>query len=223
MDGESAQAGESWHGRNEIVKARIHGVVCSLEDTMMTVMRDAMTKDIVHGNYSPQNQPVDFCSALQHAIRSNRFEFSWGPDPFPVILTDVCVMLYIAKNAASNACKYGGPGPIKMEVSLLDNELRLMCKNPPGEGHEELMKLENPAVVFEKESRLHGSILPEVPGAGHGGWIVQLCAQALKGTCTIEFTPSETIFELRCPAKVMCRALEKGYAIKAWWMCLTQS
>jgi len=168
----------------------------------MTVMRDAMTKDIVHGNYSPQNQPVDFCSALQHAIRSNRFEFSWGPDPFPVILTDVCVMLYIAKNAASNACKYGGPGPIKMEVSLLDNELRLMCKNPPGEGHEELMKLENPAVVFEKESRLHGSILPEVPGAGHGGWIVQLCAQALKGTCTIEFTPSETIFELRCPAKV---------------------
>jgi CheY-like chemotaxis protein len=115
---------------------------------------------------------------------------------------DAELIWYICRNACSNALKYGHSTlPVYVFVTFDSGELVLRVINSPGPDHTQLVQLPNPNVVFEQSKRLHAT-LHAAESAGDGAWIMQQCAEAISGTCSISFLEDKTVFDFRCPCDV---------------------
>ena len=188
----------------------------TLREILDTVLSEAMARDVVHEVYEPRKERIDVPFVLYGGSGSTeRFPLHLVPSPFPQMLLDPQLLRYIHRNAVSNACKYGEQGgQVTTEIFYHDDkkEFQMNVINLPGDGHEGLVNLDEEAVksVFLASTRLHDSsggsfrTMDEslVSGsAGDGAWVMQKCANALGGMCSIAFVKERTIFSLTCPAE----------------------
>lgn len=190
----------------------------TVNEILETILDDAMSRDVVHDRYEPYMHRVDVAKVLTPtkiptAASRNRFPLILEPNPFPQVILDPRLLRFIHRNAVSNAARYGKPGGgITTKVTFQDNQLLMQVINLPGDQHTELVKLSKEAAarVFLPGTQLHremglASAAPQdniplnAPSAGDGAWIMQKCAEAMKGSCSIQFTPEVTIFSMRCP------------------------
>jgi len=91
-----------------------------------------------------------------------------------------------------------------------EGTLRIDVINQPGPGHAELLELSDEATegVFTQGKRLHLHLLNKGKqnsnadtSSGDGAWIMQKCALALNGECTIHFDPHQTTFSVIFPVE----------------------
>ncbi|KAG8462663.1 hypothetical protein KFE25_004639 [Diacronema lutheri] len=197
-----------------------------LKRTLNTVLAQAMARELVHGEYSAQPEPVDVEALLRSSISSSdddaRFQFAFRPDPFPMVLVDPRLVYHVFHNAVSNACKYGrARGVITTDVSIAHGVVTMRVVNLPGPSHERLCAApDSAAAVFEKGRRLHEDDADDLRtakvSAGDGAWIMRKCSAALSGWCSISFGETRTVFELHFPAKLhVSRAQVLAYALPA--------
>ncbi|CAJ1948208.1 unnamed protein product [Cylindrotheca closterium] len=177
----------------------------TLKTILDTILSEAMARDVIHGNYEPKLERVEL-KQLLHASETMHDQFSLqvSPSPMPSLHLDPQLLLYIHRNAVSNACKYGRVnGPVTTKVSYDESTqlLQMEVVNLPGPEHEALLKLGSsaPAQVFAPGQRLHQK--ESSHSAGDGAWIMQKCAETLRGNVDIRFESDMTVFTLVCPAK----------------------
>eukprot|EP00980_Cylindrotheca_fusiformis_P021351 scaffold8235_cov113-Cylindrotheca_fusiformis.AAC.5 len=185
----------------------------TLKTILDTILSEAMARDVIHGNYEPKMERVNIEQLLGTSdLAHERFRLIATPSPLPTLYFDPQLLLYIHRNAVSNACKYGNPdGPITTRVVYDESErlLRMDVENLPGPEHQRLLKLGPQAceMVFEPGRRLHSDNLdtimdrPSSHSAGDGAWIIRKCAETLRGKARIRFEADRTVFSLVCPAK----------------------
>ena len=187
-------------GYQEDILGRYSELHNDLHYMLQTTMSDALARDIIHGDYD-WNKNLSPCNLidLNRRIRGSRYVWDIYPRNFPEIMFDGQVYFYILRNATTNALKYGKRGgPIVISLSLKYTTLELKVENLPGEDHEELMKLENPNIIFNQGTRLHTSDTEiNMRSAGDGGFIMSECSKASGGTININFTEEKTIFTYR--------------------------
>lgn len=197
-----------------------------LSRTLQTVLTDAMAREIVHGVYHAQLEPVSLRESLQidggpggpggPAVSDPRFPFQSTPAELPELVLDPRLVFLIYRNALSNAVKYGKRGGRVLTEAVYDGArtLTLRVTNEPGPGHERLRALEDPQRVFRKGVRLHQGAADEVGAvsAGHGAWIMAECARCHGGHVRIAFEPDNTVFEATLRAE--SRAA-RGYGLVA--------
>jgi hypothetical protein len=222
--GTDPQAGARDAPPLEVIRRRELENSCSeldgtLNGILETVLDDAMSRDVVHDRYEPYLQRIDVfqvlnSTKLRTATSQIRFPIILKPTPFPQIILDPRLLRFIHRNAVSNAARYGKPGgAITTRVSFEDDHLLLQVINLPGEEHDKLVELCKDAVarVFLPGTQLHQEMnhaetkdQPDAPlhapSAGDGAWIMQKCAESMKGKCSIRFEPNQTVFSMRCPA-----------------------
>jgi len=178
-----------------------------LQQTLESVLSHAMAREVIHGLYVVSCEPVRIDEALQisqTAEAESRFPVRRSPPELPVVDIDPRLLLHIYRNAVSNACRYGKKGGlVTTEIDFKDDTLTLRVINLPGAGHEKLMAMRDASVVFNKGTRFHYDDVPAATArtsTGDGAWIMRKCAECMRGTCSIDFTPTRTVFELKCPA-----------------------
>ena len=201
----------------------------SLHEVLDTVLAEAMARDVIHGAYDPQLEPLDV-AALVRGISGRaegadeRFPVTTSPEKFPILLFDQQLLKCIHRNAVSNACKYGTKGgTVKtfLRYDFHEKILQMDVTNEPGDNHEDMLKLissDGAERVFEPGSRLHsefetGPKHSNTTGhhsAGDGAWIMRKCTQTLGGSCSIDFREHYTVFSLRCPAALFIEKSRDG-------------
>ena len=184
----------------------------TLHEVLDTVLREAMARDVIHGVYQPQNEPVDIITLLKSNIQAERFSITTPNASLPIFFADPHLLKCIHRNAISNACKYGATGaPIETVLSYdsVERIFTMHVINQPGDHHGELRDLEGSGVakVFEKGKRLHALLGSEASGvalrsSGDGAWIMQNCAKTLQGVCSINFQEHQTVFSMKCTLDV---------------------
>jgi signal transduction histidine kinase len=197
----------------------------ALQEVLDTILAEAMARDVIHENYSPQLEKMNLAQLLQSLTRhtegkgkSDRFPVATSPDPFPTLMCDRQLLKCIHRNAVSNASKYGQRGGVVSTTLVYDEAketMHLQVVNEPGEKHEQLLQLDDEGTsnVFAQGVRLH----PALEGgekrtavarqsSGDGAWIMQKCAKTLGGDCRIEFQDEKTVFSMSCPATSVSRA-----------------
>eukprot|EP00980_Cylindrotheca_fusiformis_P002501 scaffold586_cov68-Cylindrotheca_fusiformis.AAC.10 len=182
-----------------------------LKNILQTVLSDAMARDLIHGVYEPKLGPVQITELF--VPTSERFQVIASPNPLPLIYSDPQLLLYIHRNAMSNACKYGAiDGTVTTRLHYDENKemLRMDVENLPGPDHDRLLSFGAQAceMVFEPGKRLHvedavGMLHQpsRIHSAGDGAWIIRKCAETLKGNANIVFGKDKTTFSFTCPAK----------------------
>jgi len=183
----------------------------TLRNILDTILSEAMARDVIHGNYEPKMERVELAALLTaREMRSDRFRLNTSPSPLPSLFIDPQLLLYIHRNAMSNACKYGLMDGIVTTDIFYDESmevLRIHVVNLPGPEHERLLELGDEASiqVFEPGRRLHNEGSARVRqgshSAGDGAWIIRKCAETLRGKAAIRFEQGQTVFSLECPAK----------------------
>lgn len=185
----------------------------TLRNILDTILSEAMARDVIHGNYEPKMERVELEAVLNAGeMRSERFKLTSSPSPLPSLYIDPQLLLYIHRNAVSNACKYGQlDGPVTTEIFYDESKevLRMEVVNLPGAEHDRLLSLGDQAslLVFEPGKRLHrdddknNHARQSSHSAGDGAWIIRKCAETLKGKANIRFEQNRTVFTLECPAK----------------------
>jgi signal transduction histidine kinase len=185
----------------------------TLKTILDTVLSEAMARDVIHGNYEPKMERVNIEKVLQYTDKiDERFRLIVTPSPLPSLSFDPQLLLYIHRNAVSNACKYGQSDGIITTIAHYDESrelLQMEVENLPGPEHHRLLSLGPGAceMVFESGRRLHDDDddssrdRPSSHSAGDGAWIMRKCAETLKGTARIRFERERTVFSLSCPAK----------------------
>lgn len=185
----------------------------TLQEVLDTVLAEAMARDVIHGVYQPQNEPVDICNLLRsNVLQAERFSITTPVDSFPQFFADPHLLKCIHRNAISNACKYGAK-KARIETTLsydpATNVFTMEVINQAGDHHSELRDLEGTRVdkVFEKGKRLHPMLGDEASGmarrsSGDGAWIMQNCAKTLRGACAIKFQEKQTVFSMWCPLDI---------------------
>jgi signal transduction histidine kinase len=185
----------------------------TLKTILDTILSEAMARDVIHGNYEPKMERVDIEKLLQYADKiDERFRLIVTPSPLPSLYFDPQLLLYIHRNAVSNACKYGQIDGIVTTITHYDESrelLQMEVENLPGPEHHRLLSLGPGAgdMVFESGRRLHDDDddssrdRPSSHSAGDGAWIMRKCAETLKGKARIRFERERTVFSLTCPAK----------------------
>lgn len=173
-----------------------------LQRTLDTVLAQAMARDVVHGAYKPRPEPTVLHDILVRGEgHAKRFAVRVSPTPFPVLEIDPKLVFHIHRNAVSNACKYGERGgEVRTELEHQDGVLTMRVVNKPGAHHDKLMEVHDHSVVFKKGLRLHDE--EDSVSSGDGAWIMSKCAEAIGGSVSIAFTPTETVFTLVCGAPV---------------------
>ncbi|CAJ1964572.1 unnamed protein product [Cylindrotheca closterium] len=185
----------------------------TLRTILDTILSEAMARDVIHGNYEPKMERVELKRLLNAGeMRSDRFKLNTTPSPLPSLYIDPQLLLYIHRNAVSNACKYGQTGgDVTTEIVYDESSevLRIEVVNLPGPEHERLLRLGDQAatLVFEPGRRLHSEhdggsqVRRGTHSAGDGAWIIWKCAETLRGKANIRFEQERTVFSLICPAK----------------------
>ncbi|KAL3938083.1 MAG: hypothetical protein SGBAC_006931 [Bacillariaceae sp.] len=180
-----------------------------LDDTLKTildtVLSEAMARDVIHGNYEPKVERFNLEELLRTSeTMHDKFSLQVDPSPMPSLHLDPQLLLYIHRNAVSNAYKYGkvnGPVTTKLRYDESNQVLQMDVLNLPGPEHNRLLKMGPSAAtqVFAPGKRLHQT--ESSHSAGDGAWIMQKCAETLRGNVNIRFDNDMTVFTLECPAK----------------------
>jgi len=189
-------------GRMRSVEAKLSDLHTGVQQTLEVVLSQAMASEVIHSVYVARTVPIQVDEVLRVArcVRSEElYPIIATPLSLPVVDLDPRLLIYIYRNAMSNACKYGKVGGrVATHITLHDHMLSLCVINEPGEGHEYLRSLD-PERIFEKGARFHESN-PTVVSKGDGAWIMRKCALCLQGSCSIRFEATHTVFTLTCPA-----------------------
>jgi hypothetical protein len=168
-----------------------------LDQTLQTVLSNAMTREIIHNTYAPKLEPYDILTAKQR-IKGDNYVWNIYPRHIPEIMMDESLFFYIIRNGISNANKYGKlNGIVTITISIKNTNLEVKIENLRGDNHDELISMENPNVIFERGVRLHDNSSVSQRGsrsAGDGAWIINTCAKLLGGGCNIQFNENGTIF-----------------------------
>jgi len=184
----------------------------ALHDVLDRVADDAMSREIVHGEYAPRYENLNIPAALSPIRRGalQRFTLHKTPHNFPLIRMDRALLRCIYRNVLSNACRYGkADGIVETTIRFIEKDRRfeLQVTNLPGPGHDQLVQLSENEVgeIFQQGTRLeinrpnlHNANLRSDASNGDGAWIVQNCARVVDGNCTLQFTPKQTIFTFSC-------------------------
>ena len=87
-----------------------------LQETLETVVSQAMAREVVHGVYVCRTVPVRVDEVLLRAggdamlAERARFPLTTSPQVLPVVDVDPRLLLHVHRNAVSNAAKYGKKG-----------------------------------------------------------------------------------------------------------------
>lgn len=197
----------------------------TLTDILDTILDEAMAREIVYGEYVPKKERLDVPAILASIRRrsSGRFPLNVHPDPFPRLALDRQLLRYIYRNAVSNACKYGKPVGIvdtRVLYNKEENTFKMEVTNLPGPGHSELELLNDHQVasIFSQGTQLVATHATDAVqseiirnrSSGNGAWIMQKCAEALGGECTMQFEPERTVFSFTSPVGETLIELETG-------------
>ena len=205
-------SGEGFSQNGEVFET-VTELDSTLHDILDTILDEAMAREIIYGEYEPRKDALNIREVLD-PIRQNgtstRFPLKVSSD-FPRVCLDRQLVRYIYRNALSNACRYGKQDGIVRSSVEYDRDMSfftMKVTNLPGEGHAELLKLKVDQVcsIFEPGVRLDQNHLPSARNAqainkessGNGAWIMQKCAECLRGSCSIEFEESGTTFTFAC-------------------------
>jgi signal transduction histidine kinase len=185
----------------------------TLRDILDTIHDEAMAKEIIYGEYAPRKDVLrvrDVLDSIRQCGASKRFPLHIKPH-FPRVYLDRQLLRYIYRNALSNACRYGQHGGTVESFVHYDQGTRiftLKVTNLPGEGHEELLELDDDQVrsIFEPGVRLAQNHHPSAKNAqainkessGNGAWIMQKCAECLGGSCSMQFDENGATFTFVC-------------------------
>lgn len=187
------------------VSRQLHDLSSGLQQTLDAVLSQAMASEVVNGVYKARTVPCSVMDVLNsevnHHADSATFPVRTRPEVLPPIDMDPGLLVYIYRNAISNAVKYGKKGGVVVtELEQARGRFTLRVINELGEGHEQLRDMD-PGIVFHKGTRLHPpSTSTIVASKGDGAWIMQKCASCLQGRCHIDFQHDRTVFEFKCPA-----------------------
>jgi len=196
----------------------------SLNDTLETIMVEAMARDLVHDLYRPNKERIDLASVLSGTVDDvaavsnlTRFPMITRPSPLPMFYFDPQLLRYLHRQALSNACKYGKiGGSVLTEITFDDkhNTLEINVINMPGQYHDRLVAMGPKAEerVFFKGYQIHDRFMNDMDSIltkktestqlpGDGGWVMQKMARMMKGECKIKFLESKTVFTLSISAK----------------------
>ncbi len=186
---------------------RFDGIQCDLNEAIDNVNAEAMAKELSNGSYMERRERFDIALGLSKIFAQPGVKVSGLEDV--TIQIDPELLKHVYKNAVTNAMKYGKEGAtINVELSIDEDEmLSVRVINEGGDGHEALLELEDPSIVFARGVRLHRRLCAGEPrnnfkgirSAGDGGWIIQKCAEAMKGTASIAFYEHSTCFTLKVP------------------------
>ncbi|CAJ1926640.1 unnamed protein product [Cylindrotheca closterium] len=177
----------------------------TLKTVLDTILSEAMARDVIHGNYEPKLERVELEQLLHTTeTKPDQFSLQVAPKPMPSLHLDPRLVLYIHRNAVSNACKYGRVnGPVTTKVSYDESTqlLQMDVLNLPGPEHQSLLEMGASAAtqVFAPAKRLHKK--QSSTSAGDGAWIMQKCSETLRGNVNIRFESDMTVFSLVFPAK----------------------
>eukprot|EP00523_Entomoneis_sp_CCMP467_P022964 CAMPEP_0168827680 /NCGR_PEP_ID=MMETSP0727-20121128/122_1 /TAXON_ID=265536 /ORGANISM="Amphiprora sp., Strain CCMP467" /LENGTH=1091 /DNA_ID=CAMNT_0008880851 /DNA_START=70 /DNA_END=3342 /DNA_ORIENTATION=- len=181
-----------------------------LHEVLETVLAEAMARDVIYEIYQPLPKKVDIVEVLKSSGRGtgteHRFPLVLPSKNIPKLILDTQLLLYIHRNAISNAVKYGRAGGM-VSTTVRYNEhselLKIDVSNEPGPGHEKLLNQGKVAcaAVFLQSTRLHENI--DSISGGDGAWIMQKCAKNMGGSCAISFQKVETVFSFQCHAKAV--------------------
>ena len=173
-----------------------------LDQTLQTVLSNAMTREIIHNTYKPKLEPYDILIAKQR-IKGDNYVWNIYPRHIPEILMDESLFFYILRNGISNANKYGElNGIVTISISIKNTNLEVKIDNLPGDNHNKLISLENHNIIFDRGIRLHETGPSTQRGsrsAGDGAWIMNTCAKLLDGSCNIQFNETGTTFIFTAP------------------------
>eukprot|EP00526_Cylindrotheca_closterium_P001973 CAMPEP_0113629296 /NCGR_PEP_ID=MMETSP0017_2-20120614/15204_1 /TAXON_ID=2856 /ORGANISM="Cylindrotheca closterium" /LENGTH=1088 /DNA_ID=CAMNT_0000539681 /DNA_START=116 /DNA_END=3382 /DNA_ORIENTATION=- /assembly_acc=CAM_ASM_000147 len=201
----NSEANDRDHSHNQSIAMYTKELDKTLKTILDTILSEAMARDVIHGNYEPKLERVEL-EKLLHTPETMHDQFSLkvSPSPMPSLHLDPQLLLYIHRNALSNACKYGkvnGPVTTRLSYDESTKLLQMDVLNLPGPEHERLLKLGPSAttLVFAPGKRLHKK--ESSHSAGDGAWIMQKCAETLRGKVSIRFDSDMTVFSLVCPAK----------------------
>jgi hypothetical protein len=218
LAGENDVAALNESSRQARVLKNINDLDFSLHSILDTILAEAMARDVVHEVYRPKLERVDVREVLTASFfgngntnnsdgqqREDRFEIRISPPTMPFLLMDPQLLMYIHRNAVSNAAKYGkAGGRILTDVRYLaaTKGFEMDIINEPGDNHEELLSMGVSAcqAVFAQGTRLNNSKNDQL-SSGDGAWIIQKCAKTLGGMCQIQFDRTHTSFFFRCPVK----------------------
>lgn len=183
--------------QSDILK-RLAEVSKDLHSTLQTVLSEAMAKDIVNNQYTPKKEKVDLMCTINR-LKNDRYKWIFHPTHIPCIISDEELLFYILRNALSNANKYGKEwSEIFVSITLAQQKLKIRVENTPGRAHEDLLKLPNPNIIFDKGVTLHRELESNSnlrsASAGDGAWIMQTCAKLCGGSCNIRFLEKKNHF-----------------------------
>lgn len=199
----------------------------SLHETLDSVLVEAMTRDLIHNLYRPHREKCDVATVLSGGVfegqffdgggNHTRFPLITRPSPLPKFYFDHQLLRYLHRQALSNACKYGKTGGVVLTEVTYDEKnmtLQINVINLPGEHYEKILAMGTKAeeMVFSKSEQIHEQFRSDADSTlskksevaalpGDGGWIMAKCAKIMKGTCSIKFEETKTVFSLDVPAK----------------------
>jgi CheY-like chemotaxis protein len=193
----------------------------TLNDLLDRTVDFAMTLEVANGDYGAAVEAVDVRTALSKTTSTGcaRFPVVSSPDLPQALLLDPNLIRIIHNNAISNACKFGkqnGLVTTLLKYDTVRQVLQLQVTNEPANSQEQeqLLQLthEEKDSIFQEHTLLASNNRPGADDAGtatnsvvtmaqgNGAWIMENCARALKGHCTIDFSPHSTVLTLECPA-----------------------
>ena len=125
----------------------------------------------------------------------------------PLMMDHFLLKIYV-QNAVSNGMKYGKKGGIiTFVVKLHLGIVTILCRNEAGDGQDMLVGMTEQQVstMFNKGTRLdlgnEADIHRDI-SSGDGAWLMQACARAMGGECSIRFTENYTDLTLVCSSNV---------------------
>jgi len=168
----------------------------SLNETLDSVLAEAMTRDLIHDLYRPNREKTDVASVLSGGMfegqsfdgggNLTRFPLITRPSPLPMFYFDHQLLRYLHRQALSNACKYGKTGGVVLTEIIYDEErtsLQINVINLPGEHHNEILAMGDKAeeAVFSKGGQIHETFRSDADSTlskksevaalpGDGGW-----------------------------------------------------
>ena len=167
-----------------------------------------MIRELHHGDYSARLEPMHIQEFLTKLFDkwSNIVLDLAAMIREPLMLDPFLLKIYF-QNAVSNAMKYGKRGGgVVLTVTFQLGQLTVLCRNEPGPGHDKLIGLTETQVseIFQKATRLDlgESDAHRESSFGDGGWLMQTCALAMNGECSIRFSEDHTDLTLVCPTSV---------------------
>lgn len=202
---------------NANFSGKIEELDLTLNQTLDIVITEVMARDVINGVYEPRFECTDLKAFFGRNYKNSGINaykqqhFFYQPELFPLLEVDPMLLLYIHRNAITNAWKFGEKGGLVETYLSFDdqsNTFTMDVINRPGPGHNHIVKLGMRArdIVFAPGKSLHSEkkhTILHPHSRSNGAWIMRSCARVLKGNCDIDFQPDKTVFSFYCPVKLV--------------------